>query len=730
MRLAPSTLGLALALGFLAAVPLSAQEGDPTEDPAVLTADEVVFDEPLNLVLAQGNVQISQGGRLLRADRVTYNQTDDIVTASGNVVLVEPTGEILFADYAELRGNMADGFIQEVGLLLTDDSRMVANSGVRRGGQITDVDRAVYSPCDLCPESPEQAPLWQLRAAQVSHDSESLDITYRDAFLDFYGVPIFYTPYLSHPDPRVERRTGFLAPAFGSSGDVGPFVIVPYYIDISPEQDATLRLGLTQDAGPILAGEYRRRFETGLVTFEGSVNHSDRLVDFQEPTQREEEKIRGHLFANARFDIDEHWRTGGTLNLVSDDTYLDVFSLSDEDVLRSRGYLEGFFGLSYVSAELFGFRDLRQDSEEQASILPWLTGAYVTEPGALFGGMGQLDASLVNFTENPAGSSQTVRLAVEGSWDRDLYSDTGLLTTLRTSMRGNVFWVDDLIDASSPDRPPRNETTSRFYPYAAITGRYPLVRHSEAWQHMIEPMLSVSAAASFEDSDDIPNNDSLAPEFDELNLFGDNRFPGQDLVEEGTRITYGLRTATSRRAGGSASLFLGQSYRFDDEESFPDGSGLRDNFSDVVGRATLNAAQFLDIDYRFRFDVDDFASRRHEVRASGGVPQFRLATTYTFLDDSARIDEDDDLEEVLISATSRFTDTWSANASFRRDLADAETRQILFGLVYSDECFTFSANFLRDRTEDRDRSDGNTVFFTIAFRNLGEPIRLGAGSLF
>lgn len=729
MRATPLYLGTLLALAMSAGT-VPAQELDLTEEPAVLTADEVVYDETLNLVLAQGEVRVSQGGRLLRADRVSYNQTDDIVTASGNVVLVEPGGEVLFAEYAELRGDLADGFVREVGLLLTDDSRLAANAGVRRAGRITRVERAVYSPCDLCPEAPERAPLWQLRAAEVTHDSETLDITYTDAFLDFYGVPVLYTPYLSHPDPRVERRTGFLAPSVGSSSDLGPFVIVPYYIDIAPEQDATVQLGLTRDAGAILLGEYRRRFETGIVSFEGSVNRSERIVDFQEPTQREEEKFRGHLFANARFDLDEHWRTGGTLNLVSDDTYLDIFNISDEDILRSRGYVEGFYGLSYASAELFGFRDLRQDSEEQASILPWLTGNYLTEPGAILGGQGEIDASLVNYTDNPAGSSQTVRLSVAGAWQRDLYTDAGLLTSLLASLRGDVFWVDDLVDPVDPERPQRNETTSRLYPLAQVTARYPLVRQWEDWRQVIEPVVAATASTSLEDADDIPNNDSLAPEFDEIALVRADRFPGRDRVEEGVRLTYGLRTGLFHHDGVNASLFVGQNFRFDEEESFPEGSGLRDRLSDVVGRITLEASPYLDLDYRFRYDIDDYVSRRHEVRASGGVPVFRLATTYTFLDETARFEEAEDLEEIVVSASSQVTDYWSTRASFRRDLADDETRQISFGVVYSDECFTVSANFLRDRTEDRDREEGNTVFVTVAFRNLGEPLRLGSSGLF
>src|SRR3546814_14862546 len=94
---------------------------------------------------------------------------------------------------------------------LPDNSRLIANSGVRREGSM-EVERAIYSPCNLCAEDPRRAPIWQIRAVRVIHDEENKNIIYRDAFLDIFGIPVAYTPYFSHPDPSVERRSGFLFP--------------------------------------------------------------------------------------------------------------------------------------------------------------------------------------------------------------------------------------------------------------------------------------------------------------------------------------------------------------------------------------------------------------------------------------------------------------------------------------------------------------------------------------
>src|SRR3546814_15358023 len=92
--------------------------------------------------------------------------------------------------------------------------------------------RAVYSPCDLCKENPDRPPLWQLKAERVVHDQKAQEVRYNNVFLEMWGVPVLYSPYFQHPDPTVKRRSGFLPPLFGTMGEVGEFLRVPYYIEI------------------------------------------------------------------------------------------------------------------------------------------------------------------------------------------------------------------------------------------------------------------------------------------------------------------------------------------------------------------------------------------------------------------------------------------------------------------------------------------------------------------
>ena len=714
--------------------------GQDTEDDeaVVVSADELVVDDVLNIVIARGNVEVSQSGRLLTADTVTYNPRNGVVTASGNVVLIEPSGDVVFADYAELDSQLSEGFVEGIGLLFADDSRLAADRGIRRG-QVTEVGRAVYSPCDLCEDDPESPPVWQLRAGRVVHDSETKDIVYEDAFLDFFGVPVFYTPYFSHPDPSVDRRSGFLAPQFGSTSELGPFLRSFYYWNMAPSRDATIEVGGTTDAGFILGTEYRHRFEYGQVILDGSVNRSDRTELSGATEIVRSDQLRGHLFADAEFHLGEHWRIGADIRQSSDDTYLDQFAITDEDVLRSRLYAEGFYGLSFLSAETYRFQDLRRDTIDQPLVAPILTVNHVSEPGSLLGGQWFANAGALNLIrdEDPTvllsrtEGVDTRRLSLETGWQREMQTGFGLLTNVSAAVRGTAYWSDDIPDEADPTITEDDVVEYRGFPRATITSSFPMVRQQGTIQQLVEPIVSFTAAPNQGDVDGIPNNDSVDIEFDEINLFSDSRFPGIDRVEGGLRFTYGLRLGVFGFGGGSTTLFAGQSYSLRENDDFPEGSGLEDQQSDLVGRLTVTPSTLFNLDYRFRFDQETLDGRRQEVSLIAGPDLFRIGANYTFVDQVAGTGSDEDVEEVTARFSSRFTDNWVLSGSFRRDLVLNEAREVSLGLAYGDECITVGIDLRRDFTQDRDTGAGDSIFVVVNLRNLGElPFSVKGGDLF
>jgi LPS-assembly protein len=213
LRLRPTLLLTGAALGALTA-PAVAQEAvatqaAPAASPELTTtdpeqvidfaADMLTYDNNSDVVTAEGNVILVRGGYRLRARTVEYNRRTGFVEARGNVVVIDPGGNQAFGDRVELSESLRDGAIENILLVLQDGGRLAARSGTRVAGR-SELDRAVYSPCDIddaegCPKKP----VWQIKAIRIVHDPARERITYRHAYFELFGVPVLYLPSLSHP---------------------------------------------------------------------------------------------------------------------------------------------------------------------------------------------------------------------------------------------------------------------------------------------------------------------------------------------------------------------------------------------------------------------------------------------------------------------------------------------------------------------------------------------------
>ncbi|MFQ5972219.1 MAG: LPS-assembly protein LptD [Alphaproteobacteria bacterium] len=683
------------------------QEPIPTDVPALLTADELTFDEELDLATATGNVEISQGERILLADTVTYNRRTGVVTASGNVVLLEPTGEVIFAEFVELADEMREGFVRGFQMLLADDSRLAAVTGRRIGGVQTELNRAVYSPCKECEGREPGSPLWQIKAVRVLHDQRTRDVIYRDARLEILGVPVFYTPYFRHPDPTVKRRTGFLAPQFGGSSDLGTTLQIPFFWAITPDKDLLLNPLITTKESIVGQARYRQRFVDGELSVRGSGTQTERTNN--------NDQFRGHIDGRTRFDIDDTWRWGTQIRATTDDTYLKRFNISEEDTLTSTAFVEGFRGRNYARAEALYFQGLRNEDvqEEIPVVAPKLDYLFVGEPND-FGGRFSLEANFQALSRADGIDDQ--RLSFRGGWQAPYFGRLGDIYTLKVTTQADVYNVANS-DESIPPQPSVDDgLTGRIFPQLSLLWRYPWARSSAGSRQLIEPIAALFAGPSDANNDDIPNEDSIDNEFDETNLFSSNRFTGKDRVEEGARLAYGLRTGIYGVAGGSVSGQVGQSYQISDDD-FPDGSESSGNFSDVVGRIDIRPNRFLNLLYKTRLDKDNFSVRRAEVDMSVGAPALRLNLEYVFFDED---EEFADRQEVFAQLDSRLTDRWSVAVNTRRDLEADDTISYGASLTYVCDCLIMTAQYRRNFTQNRDIDPTQEFFVRIIFKTLGQ----------
>jgi LPS-assembly protein len=716
-----------VALGLTLATPAAVQAQASKDQPVLVSADRVSYDQDKSIVTASGHVevsqtttietngQIAQEERVLLADNVIYNEKTGVISASGHVSLLEPSGVVTFAEYVELTNDMKEGVVRDLRMRLSDNSRLAAASASRRGGVVTEMNKAVYSPCEICSEKPERAPLWQLRADKVVHNQNTHDIKYYDAFLDIYGFPIMYTPYLSHPDPTVKRRSGFLAPTYGSSSQLGFLFGLPYYVVVDQSEDILLRPIVTENQGAVFSGQYRKRFTHGNLDLSGSVTQAD-FTNSSNTVKHD--VVRGHVFGKGRFDLSDTWRTGFDLARASDDTYLSRYNFPAQNVLTTRGFLEGFDRRNYASIEAYTFQGLRPTDNANTTplIAPTIDYNYSGDPnsrGAYF----TFDTNFLSLTRRTGVDSH--RLSLRGGWHLPYIAEHGDVFEATITTQADAYYVDNVPDPSRPGSG-LNGVTGRFFPQLGLSWRYPLARVYKTQRQLIEPIAALVIGPNGSNPDKIPNEDSQSFEFDDSDLFKLSRFPGLDRVESGQRLDFGLNTGLYDKGGGSLTAFLGESFRLRRPSAFTTGSGLEDRLSDIVGRLHFVPGGYYDFLYRFRLDKDTLQPRRNEITMSAGPPLLRFTGDYIFLSEESGIGGFSKREEVSGRLTSKLTDYWTVGGQTVQNLSGGGTLAYQFDATYEDECFSLIGTFVRREFTDREIRPSNTILFRFVFKHLGE----------
>ncbi|MEM6492664.1 MAG: LPS assembly protein LptD, partial [Pseudomonadota bacterium] len=331
-------------------------------------------------------------------------------------------------------------------MLLEDDSRFAAADAARSDGNRTAMRRAVYSPCDVCAEDPDAQPLWQLKADRVVHDQDAADVIYHHAFLEIFGVPIFYTPFFTHPDPSVERRSGFLAPDFGFDDQDGFRFSVPYYWTISPDFDVTVAPIILATTGAILNGEIRKRWSFGEIEIAGGGGWLPN--DKDESDGRE---MRGHVFAKGAAALSENWRLRGEIERASDDTYLRRYDIADATRLDSEIAVERFGERSYAALGAQAFQGLRSaDIQDEAPlVLPEFEAETFADLGDTAPGRIRLAAR--GFAIERDDGVDSARASVSVDWRAPFLLPLGQEATVSAEMRADGFLIGNFADRGQDD---------------------------------------------------------------------------------------------------------------------------------------------------------------------------------------------------------------------------------------------------------------------------------------
>ncbi|MEO6092127.1 MAG: LPS assembly protein LptD [Novosphingobium sp.] len=712
-----------------AAPPIDTLPDEAASDSIAFEADTVEYNQNDESVTASGNVALRRGLQSARADKVTWNRQSGRIMASGNVRLVDEDGNQLFTDSAELTDELKTGAMQNMLLALREGGRIAAVSGERDAqGQVI-LSHAAYSACAIedprgCPKQPS----WRVTAERVLYDPDGKRVRFRRARLEIFGVIRLPLPGLSvNTDGR--PNSGVLVPDFRSSPSNGIEVNGSYYWHIADDRDLTATGYLYSRAPPMASAQYRAITARGAYQITGYATTS-RVVPLFGTSTETQHDFRGYVFANGRFQLSPYWSVTGSLRRATDRTFLRRYDISRDDRLRSMIDVERIDDNSYLSIAGWATQTLRVGERQgQVPIALPLVDYRRRFADPLLGGHFELQANSLAITRSTGQDTQ--RAFARGQWELRRLTPWGQEITVTGLLRGDLYHSDENGLTSTVIYRGRPGWQSRAVAIGAIDVRYPLVGAAFGGTQVLTPRLQIVATPPIRNLA-VPNEDARAIDLEDSNLFALNRFPGYDRIEDGVRFTYGLDWQVEF-PDWRIKTTIGQSYRLTSARTLvPDGTGISNRTSDIVGRTEVRFRDFVEFTHRYRLDKDNLAIRRNEFDATIGDHQTYLQLGYLKLnrDIAFGIEDLRDREELRAAARVAFARYWSVFGSGTVNLTGRNEDPVSgsdgfqplrtrLGLAYADDCFEMALTWRRDYQTTGDARRGNTFQLRLALKNLG-----------
>lgn len=698
-----------------------------------------------NEVVAEGAVELRRSDAVLTADRLTYWKIEDEAEAEGSVRYVR--GEDKMSG-PKLRLNLTEntGFFEQPSYSVTrpgkewDDTSMVvlgaSTQPVRHlssflprektsasvasiAGEFVDArnlttasgkaDRielqsgnrlrltnATYSTCVA------DDPDWYARMAELDLDYDQEVGEGRDATVLFKGVPIFHLPWLSFALNN-KRKSGFLAPTFGTSSKSGVEFTLPYYWDIAPNMDLTIAPRVMTKRGLQINSELRYLDHDYRGRVHAEWMPDDRLAGRQR---------YGYSILHEQTNLG--YGFSGVVNIsgVSDHTYLRDLSTriteaSQGNLLR-QGVLSynGWWGTATVNLQTY---QTLQDPALPPVLKPYQRLPQVTlvsNREDFFGGTAfAFSGEYVNFDHPTLDTAR--RLTLYPQLSLPLMGPSWHLTP-KIGLHSTRYEINRR-SSVGPDNISRNLPV--FSVDAGLAFERDVNWFGENMAQTLEPRLYYLAVPQ-RTQDQIPIFDSGLADFNFATIFSDNIYSGVDRIADANQLTAALTSRLIDAQTGEEYLrgMIGQRYYFAKQHvTLPGESARPSGASDFLAALSGRVMSRTYADVAWQYNPRD---RETERFAIGGrwQPDFAkvLNASYRYTRDHALTGGTPGIRQVDFSGQWPLGRNWYGVGRFNYSLKEKRIIETIGGLEYNGGCWVGRLVLQRYATAT---GDTNTALF-------------------
>ncbi|HTE16604.1 MAG TPA: LPS-assembly protein LptD, partial [Burkholderiales bacterium] len=556
---------------------------------------------------------------------------------------------------------------------------------------------------------------WQIRAKDLQIYREKGMGIARDATVELEGIPFFYTPYLSFPLQR-ERKSGFLAPHYGSSSTSGFELSVPYFWNLAPNYDLTLTPRVMSKRGLQLRSEFRYlqpQYE-GKVFYE--VLPDDRVAD----------RTRQLFALKHTHNLWNNWIGTVDYSRVSDSRYFT--DLSTKVTLTSQTYLSQQGSLSrggtWGENGTYTLTGLVQNWQTlQTDPLAPLTPPYSRRPQLSFAAQNSIlrrgdfdfQSSYVDFDHPTLVRGKRLMAYPSVSWP--LQSAAAYLTP-KLGVHMTRYYIDHNTSTLS--------NASRVLPIATLTSGLTFERNTNifgnAYTQTLEPK-AYYVYIPYKDQNRIPNFESGLQDINFATIFSENQFSGHDRINDANQLTLGASSRLIDPKTGIEVLRVGlaQRYYFRPQEVTLPGVPPRSNQSsrsDLLAVLSGRVATNVTADVGWQFNTDTSQTQRSNISVRYQPQQGKL------LNLAYRQNVPSAIRQFDVSGQWPIAGNWSAVGRWNYSTQDRRVLEGLGGLEYDGGCYFFRV--VAHRVSTATNTSNTAIFVELELNGL---TRVGSNSL-
>ena len=586
--------------------------------------------------------------------------------------------------------------------------RVFANTASFKNNN-TKFNKSVFTLCDY--RENDKCPPWTMVAKEMSHDQSKKTIYYDNAVIKLYDFPIFYLPKLSHPDPSVDRRSGFLPPSFSDSKNLGSSFAIPYFWAPNKDKDLTITSKLFESEYPLFLSEYRQVFKKSNLILDLGYTEG-----YKSTSTKKTSGNKSHFFS--KFVKKFEGKNNSTNNIeftsqnVSNDKYLKLYKIKTDLVDYEIDSLENTLSFSretdksFLGARASLYETLKENyNDKYEYVLPDIIFDRNLISNEKIGSLDlQSNLKVHNYDTNKF--TKFFVNDLDWKFKKFIFSN-GLEGQILGKLK-NVNY-----EAKNTDEYKDDPTTEVFGALGYLTQLNLFKKSKDNTDQLLTPKLLLRYAPG-----QMRKNLKDKTKLNNLNIFSLDRLNSYNNFENGLSATVGF-DYDLKAFDKELDLSIGQVINQKENKDMPSSTSLDKKLSDVVGSSTLKFNDNMNLLYNFKLDQNYKELNYNEMGAQLNFNPVKFDINY--LQEKKHVGNQEYLKtniELLKGDNGVFS------IQNKRDLITNSSEYYNLSYEYLNDCLRAGLVYRREFYNDSELEAENSLMFKITltpFGNINSP---------